>query len=328
MPNKKLLIISTVLLLIIQNLLFTENFRVRAMHSIDLGNQTKTSIIAKISYNDAISINFPKNTMFLRGLEIEVKLPQELLEYPSSIAYGLYTKPHPSPTHTTIDYSAEQINLQALPARSSAVIQIPLQQNHRLKTNSFASVLPSIYPPEEGPLIFRLFPIMKGLPNSIEDLEFIVHIKPFYIDEGAFRLSLNYPTEERFPVNIRVNEESFENTQDLCVIKPGEHHLSIVSEEYRSEVRIFTVEQAEITEIQVNLKDTMPYLFLTAPENALVFLNDDLVETIAEPIALEPKPQTVRFVIGDYEITKVFTVEKGRDYSVSMIIDVHISETP
>ena len=40
----------------------------------------------------------------------------------------------------------------------------------------------------------------------------------------------------------------------MLILKPGSHHLSIVSEDYRDEVRVFTVESARVTELKIELK--------------------------------------------------------------------------
>jgi hypothetical protein len=42
-------------------------------------NQNTQTI--EIGYNDALSIEFPKPSPFLKGVEIEIKIPQALLPY-------------------------------------------------------------------------------------------------------------------------------------------------------------------------------------------------------------------------------------------------------
>lgn len=305
-----------------------DSFRVRSMTVVSLDAANPSPAIVELGYNDAVGVVFPKDTRFLRGFEIEIKIPQDILEFPGSMAYGLYKIPSPAPDKETIDYRAEQITLQVLPSRITAVIQIPLQKNHKLKTSPYSAVLSSIQDPAAGPIVLRLLPVMKGLPENIEKLVFQTRIKPILAEEGGFSMKLAYPGPEVEPVSIRVDELLYDNPGDVLILTPGKHQLSVVSERYRSEFRVFTVEQARITEMEIELKDTAPLLFLTAPDTAAMFLDGIPVADPKTPIQLEPGEHTVRFQIGDYEVTRSLFAEKGRDYTVSMIIDVKVTESP
>jgi len=304
-----------------------DSFRVRSMTvvSLDIANPAPASV--ELGYNDAVGIVFPLDTRFLRGVEIEIRMPKEILEYSGSMAYGLYTQPAPAPAPGKIDYRADQLALQTLPSRIATVIQIPLQKNHRLKTSPYSTVLSAVVNPSSGPLVLRLLPVMKGLPENIENLIFHTRIKPLLADEGGFTLKLVYPGEEQSPVSIRVDETIYNIAEDMVILPPGTHQLSVVSEQYRSEVRMFTVEQARVTELEVALKDTTPLLFLAAPDTAEIFVDDVQIEDRTIPLQLSPGEHLVLFRIGDYELTRSVLAEKGHDYTVSMIVDIKVTES-
>lgn len=315
-------------LVFLTGLCFADTFRVRSMAlvSVDPANPNPTTV--ELGYNDAIGIIFPKDTLFLRGIEIEIKQPQGILEFPSSMAYGLYRLPNPLPDSNVIDYKGEQIILQALPSRLSTVIQIPLQQNHKLKTGPYSTLIPSIQNPNAGPLIIRLLPVMKGLPENIESLVFQIKVKPILSEQGGVRVKLSYPEKEKKAISVRIDESVIEKPEDLLLLQPGSHHLSIVSDFYRSEVRVFSIDPARITSIPIELKDVTPLLFLTAPENAGIFLDGLELTSNKQSFPLTEGEHVVRFLMGDYEITRSFVAEKGHDYTVSMTIDIKITETP
>lgn len=303
-------------------------FRVRSMTLITLDSQKPDAQVVELGYNDAIGIIFPKNTTFLKGVEIEIKIPQDILAYRNSMAYGVYRLVVPSPAATVIDYQAEQVTLQPLPSRLSFVLQIPLQKVNNLKTGPYSTVLQYVYDASKGPLLFRLLPIMKGLPENIESLTFSVKIKPILTEEGGFSLKLDYPANPPKPVSVRVDEILIPNPESMTVLAPGPHHLSVVSDDYRNEVRMFTVESARLTEVLVPLQDTTPRLQLVAPENARIFLDGEPVVNSRDSRDIAPGDHSIRFLIGDYELTKQIVVEKGKDYNVSMIIDINVTETP
>jgi len=308
--------------------LCAESFRVRSMSLVALDSQKTEAQIVALGYNDAIAIVFPASPIFLKGVEIEVKIPQGILSYRNSMAYGLYHRVKPAPSTATIDYQGEELTFQPLPSRLSFVLQVPFMNAHGLKSGPYATVLTTVYDAKKGPLLFRLLPIMKGLPEDIETMQFPVRIKPILTEEGAFRLSLAWPGNQVKPVSVRIDESLVENAEDLVFLAPGTHHLSVVSDEFRNEVRVFTIESARITELTVPLQDTAPRLFLVAPENAVIQVDGKSVENPKNPYILEPGEHAILFKIGDYELMRQITAEKGRDYTVSMVIDINVTESP
>lgn len=329
--SEKRAVIAAVFTLTLLSSAMADSFRVRSTHIAAIDASNPDAQVFELGYNDAIGIAFPQNPVFLKGVEVEIKVPQEIIEYRNSMAYGLYDKAEPAPAAGKIDYKATQITLQPLPSRLSFVLQIPLVRDHRLKTGPYATVLPSVHQPKSGPLLFRLLPVMKGLPDDIENFVFQVKIKPILSDEGGFMLSIGYPDPSGEPagdVSVRIDEKPVDNALELQVLKPGTHHLSIVSDAYRNEVRVFNVEQARVTELMVTMQDTASRLYLIAPENAVILLDGENAGIGREPRVIEPGEHSITFTIGDYEIVKQLTVEKAHDYTVSLVIDVNITESP
>jgi len=305
-----------------------DSFRVHALTSVTIDSQSPEAQTVELGYNDALGILFPKKTMFIRGVEIEIKIPQDIISYQNGMAFGLYRQIQPSPSPANIDYQAEQITMQALPSKMSFVLQIPINRRGTLKSGPYSTVLQYVHDATKGPILFRLLPIMKGLPDNIDNLKFIVKIKPILTDEGGMLLKIAYPDDPAKPVSVRVDENLVASPEEVCMLSPGNHHLSIVSDDYRNEVRVFTVESARITELSVHMQDTTPHLQLVAPENARITVDSKPVENIRDPFVIESGDHTILFKIGDYELSKQIVVEKGKDYTVSMIIDLTVTENP
>lgn len=308
--------------------LTSESFRVRSVTTLEVSGNDSETRIADIGYNDAVGILFPENTIFLRAVEIEIRIPREILRYQNSMAYGVYRNVEPAPKSGVIDYRGIQEVYQPLPSRLSFVLQIPLVADHKLKSGPYATVLERVHDPNTGPMVFRLQPVMKGLPPTIDEMTFEVRVKPLLTDEGALALRLQYPDDGGKPVRILIDEQPADRQTDLYILAPGDHHLSVVSDHYRNEVRMFTVESARITPVDIMLQDTTPTLILVAPENTAILVNDTPVENTGKPLPIEPGPYTIQFKIGDYEIIRQIVAEKGKDYTVSMQIDINVSESP
>jgi hypothetical protein len=305
-----------------------DSFRVGAMTPVYLDSQKSEAQIFEMGFSDALGIVFPKNPMFIRGVEIEIKSPQDIIAFRNSMGFAIYRQCQPFPSAKVIDYDAEQILLQSLPPKLSFVLQIPLQKNNGLKSGPYSTVLPYIHDASKGPVLFRLLPVMKGLPDNIESMKFTVKIRPILTDEGGMSLKIAYPDDKPKQVVIRVDENLVTNPDATLILPPGDHHLSIVSDDYRNEVRVFTVDSARITDVSVSMKDTTPRLNLVVPETAIVQIDGNPVESIKGSIVMVPGDHTIAFRIGDYEVSRVLAVEKGKDYTMTMIIDVTVTETP
>lgn len=321
-------ILSGLLLASATHAFAVDSFRVGTMRAVAITGQSKEAQSVELGFNDALGILFPKDTTFIRGVEIELKIPQDIAALRNSMAYGVYRQVAPAPAEGTIDYQGEQLTLQSLPSKLSFVLQFPLTKNHGLKNGPYSTVLGYVHDPAKGPLVFRLLPVMKGLPDNIESIKFTAKIRPILTDEGGMQLRLTWPTDDKKPVTVRIDEMPVDNPDQVRILAPGDHHLSIVSDEYRNEMRVFTVESARITNIAVALRDTVPHLMLIAPENALINLDGKPFTAPRESVPIEPGEHTVLFRIGDYEFSKSITAEKGKDYTITMIIDVTVTETP
>jgi len=326
--KKTALLVIVSLLILHATVPAAESFRVRSTTVVQVTVQKPDTQTIEIGYNDALSIEFPKPSPFLKGVEIEIKIPQALLPYRNSMAYGVYRSVVPAPVTGTIDYQAEQISMQPLPSRLSFVLQIPATKAHGLKTSPYATVLPYVHDPARGPLFFRLLPVMKGLPEGIETMGFVVRVKPLLSDEGALSLRIRQPGDASHPVSVRVDENLIPAPDGLIILPAGVHNLSIVSDDYRDEVRMFTVEPARVTALEVSMQGTTPTLLVVAPENAKILLDGQPLSNTRDPRELAPGDHTIQFTIGDYELTRKIQAEKGKTYTVSMLIDVTIEESP
>lgn len=307
-----------------------EPFRVGKTEIVEISSEmTQQSV--KMGYSDAVAFVFTDPLLFLQGIEIELKIPQSIIPYRNSMSYSLYEKVSPEPSKEIIDYAAEKIVMEILPSRLSFILQIPVKTPHTLKSNSYVTVVKTSQIDAHTVLLFRLMPVMKGLSDMVENAVFSLEIKPLYTNEGMLTLSFTYPHEEKKPLTVRIDENTMQNNTKPFILKPGMHHISIVSDTYRNEVRVFNIAQGKNTNLEIQLRDIAPLLSIAAPENAVIFLDEiELTVPASERVNIPTTAgvHSIRFVIGDYEIKKTVDVQNGKNYTVSLFIDAEIVETP
>jgi hypothetical protein len=326
---KKILHHCVLLLCILATQFFAsaESFRVHKTVVADIVNPADT-VRVKMGINDVLSINLPKDNYFIQGIELEIKIPSDAAAYRDAVAYSFYSDISPVPSPEIIDYNGTRLHINTFPGRLSYNVRIPVFAKHGMKDNPYSVLVPITLDTDVSSIFFRLQLVMKGTTKNLDNSVFDVSIKPSLIDYGLFKLGVLYPESEpgkQKGYTVFIDEKQVDVKKPL-LLPVGKHHLSIVSEFYRSEVRTFNVVQAETSFVEVALRDIIPLVNITVPENAQVFIDDELVEGDLSKITVVPGDHTILFKIGNYEVVKSLHAENGKTYYLSTVIDVDIVE--
>lgn len=319
-----------VILLFVCQFLFAESFRVHKTVTAEL-TETTAEVNVELGINDALYLILPEESLFLQGIEMEVKIPQMSAQYKGAIAYSLYEDIQPAPDETLIDYSGTRLHIDTFPERLSYHIQIPLKDDYSIETTPYTTMLPILLEEPVKGIFFRVQLVMKGASQELLDATFQIKVKSIFTNEGLFDLAVLYPpeleenqTESSFIVFI--DEEPIEFTGEPIILETGAHHLSIASEHFRNEVRTFNIDKAQTTFFEVQLKDIAPLLAISAPANTRFFINSVEYFDFSEPFIIEPGEHQLRFSMGDYEVVRTLEVVNGRTYNIAVLFDVEISE--
>ena len=334
--SKKICFFATILCfstLTLQN--YAESFRVHKLHNVELAGNFETKNI-KIGINDAICVNLPGDMTFIDGIEVSMKVPQIIAEWSDTVVYSAYENLNPAPSEEKIDYSGNRLSVHTIPGRLSHIINIPLKTETEIKESPYAYLLTDLQNIAEKFVFLRFQLAMKGVPESFESAMFDINIKPILLNKG--KLSLNISSPEKSSVSdevsgikqysVYIDEKLITNNPEYkgILLETGEHHLALTSESYRNEVRTFRIEQAAETKLQITLKGIEPEIKIVSPENAAVFFDNEPLENIKTPFITTPGEHSVKFIIGDYEVVKNFSVVNGRTYTVNLDINASVTE--
>jgi len=175
--------------------------------------------------------------------------------------------------------------------------------------------------------LFRLQPIEKGLPAGFDRFRFNVTARPIFSDEGAVKITTRFPPNQRNrPFTVLIDDNVINSISEEIVLKEGEHHLVIISDDYRNESRRFIIERTKVIDLTIELQDPAPLVIFEAPQNASIFMNNVPVTNTREPMTIDTGMHEVRFQIGDYTVIKTLNVQRGKTYRVSLGVDLIISE--
>lgn len=307
---------------------FSEQFRVGQIHSVDLQIQPDFKSSKNVKIIDAIAINLPEDKTFIDAVEIKMEIPESVASWRDSVACSLYEKITPEPTESQIDYFGNRVNLQVLPGKLSWILQIPLAKDNELKSDQYVTRIQKIPDVSNGFLFVRLHPIMKGMPDEVFEKNIKVTITPVLKNKGLLNLSVLSQNEQLQNCSLFIDEQPFNLTEGSAkiILDTGLHTVSVISEFYRSEVRTIRIDQAKKSDLVVELKSLDPTLIVTAPDGVKIFLDDEEFLDVNNEVKIAEGEHKVRFSVGEYDITRTLTVIKGKTYKADFTLDLQITE--
>jgi len=323
---RKAIIFLAICLLIPITQLYPESFRTTVEGSFEVTPERAAENAISLGINSSVLINLGEESRFLRGVEIEITAPQGWLQYRGSLVMMMYNNLKPHTPSGVADIDGSRIAFEAVPSRLRIVYQIPVRNRHNLRTTTAASVIQNVVQPAAFPVLFRLMAVEKGLTAEFEQLTFSVVARPILSDEGAVKLNPRFPPQLRNrPFTVLIDDKVISNISEQVVLREGEHHLVVHSDEYRTESRRFIIERAKVLDLTIELQDPTPIVIFEGPQNAVIFLNNSPVRN-REPVTLEPGQHEVKFQIGDYTVTRTLNIQRGKTYRVGIDIDLTIQE--
>jgi hypothetical protein len=304
-----------------------ESFRTRVEGRVEVTPARPSGNSVSVGIEGAVLIALGSESRFLRGIEIEITAPQAWLRYQGAIVMAMYSALNPQSPSGVADIDGTRIAYEPLPARLQIIYQIPVRQAHGLRTTTNITVPTGIIQPASFPILFRAIPAIKGLSDELENLAFSITARPIISDEGAVRIVPRYPPQLRNrPFTVLIDDNVVNNISEQLILKEGEHHLVVRSDDYRNESRRFVVERAKVIDLTIELQDPTPIVIFEAPENAQIFLNNRRITQGRDPITVEPGNHEIKFQIGDYTVIRTLTVQRGKTYRVALAVDVSVNE--
>lgn len=306
-------------------LLHGENFRVYRTHVVDLSDTESNIYKVSAGVSDAVVVKLPRDLLFWQGIAFEVKIPQIVASYTDSVAYSVYKNISPEPKAGVMDYSGQRLGIDTFPPRLSYNIKVPLVTDHKMKASPYSVLLEPILE-NNGLLFLRLQQVMKGTPAQFFEARFDISVQPVFYDKGMLHIDVIKPEGIEGSYNIFIDEKEVFDFQRGILLPSGLHHISIVSDAFRNEVRTVNLEKACHTNLVVELKDIAPTIQVIAPENTIVELDGVVLENPSNQIVVTEGEHVVKMIVGNYETIRTVLAQKGKTYTLSLSVDVKIVE--
>lgn len=327
---KKSLVTALFFVFLASPLVHAESVRVlvSGIHRVSPADQSGATV--PLSYTGSSLIMLDGDPRFFRGLQLEITAPWNFISFGESMALAIYGELDRVPGIGVADLVTRRIGTSVLPSRIRTIYQIPLREDHGLRSSPYATVLTGqALDASSFPLLFRLMPVnSKGVPQELQNMTFNLTVRPIVGNEGSLQINFVYPENlPGKPFTVLINDEVIKNPHEERLLSEGEHHLVVLSSDYRNLSSRFVIERARALELTVQLQDTTPFLVFEHPLDARVYLNNVFLPNSRSPHPVEPGIHEVRFHVSDYTVVRTVTVQRGRTYRVALHVDIVISET-
>jgi hypothetical protein len=305
----------------------SESFHILLSGGLEVSAENPDGATLSLPYNGAAVIRMGPGDRFFRGVELEISAPQTWLPYRGSLAAVFYADIDRTPVPGENDLDGRRLAYDTLPTRIKNVYQIPVRASHGFRSGPYATVIPETALPSSFPVVFRLLPVIREISDDLENMRFTLSAKPILSDEGAVRIIPRYPEQLRNrPITVLIDDVIVENIAEERLLKEGNHHLVVLSNDYRNISRRFVVERAKLLNLTVDLQDPTPLIIFEGPGNARIFLNNSPVPRDNGPVPVEPGVYEAKFILGDYTLIKTITVQRGKTYRVALTVGIDIEE--
>jgi len=334
MNRVRLVLLSFLSLLFASGMLYGENIRGLVVDEVNLEAAAGFEVTSALQLEEMVSVTLSGSSRYLKALHAEILLSNTLKEYFDSFGLVIYKKVSPRPRTGGRSFQGERIFFHYLPYLNRIYVTIPTvppgeQEQPAGSSAAMGSFrLEEPVSPEEFPLLIAVIPLMKGIPNSIQDKEFFLTLRPLLIKKGLLELILQYPpgTEGEI-LEVSIDGRPLETFDGPLEVESGIHSLLIRSEAFKEVNATVAIESGKTSRMDIILEELAIGLTLEAPEEAEVYLDGEKMGNHGRTVyPLEPGGHLVRIKIGDYSISKKFTARPGKNYHISCVFDIIINE--
>lgn len=297
------------------------------------GKTVKLSISSKgtqssesVGINESLIIELPSDMTFIDGIEISFRIPPEVAMKKGSVLWSFYDNLFPSPNTNTVDYSGQKGASGSFGNSYSLTIKIPLNKSTSIKKDAYSVFIDNVPEIIDGKLFLRLQQSPSFSSYDLSSARFKVTAKPIYIKKGTLVVETTFPDEIQHPYTLIIDGNIVPQNGDGILLSQGIHNVSLMSDFYRNEQRTVSIEQATKHILKINFKSFIPTVRFAAPEGTKVFMDGEYISNTTVPQEVSQGEHSVRFVFGNYEVIKTFSVLNGCTYTVSVTMDATITE--
>ncbi len=285
--------------------------------------QEEFSEAVAFTLEDLVFITVPQESPFVDGLELEIQVPREARNYREALSLNLYQDISPQPGAKQKNYTARNAHMAFLPETSRFYIRIPVVYDHSLTASGDTEVLNEPILPTHFPLALTLLPLMKGIPDAAFSVELLVRARPLLRDEGKLELTVDHGSIAADDFSIFLDGKPQDQREGAFLLPTGIHEILVEAPGGHRQAEEFVILQGQTNHLTITLEESLPRLSIEIPQDAEVLLDGSPPNAESGvPFEISPGKHTILFRLGEYKLTKEFTLQRGDKAQISLNMEI------
>jgi hypothetical protein len=281
---------------------------------------------------ELVIIDIADDLRFLDAIEIELTSPPAVAQVAGAVSLLLIAHAETSDGDGVIDVVGEELIQRPIRQAGKSFYQILLQSGANPDRSAATVRVSDIIDSTSLPIVLSVVTRMKGLAPDLYNSDFRVSVSPVTRDIGA--LQLEYLLEDGSELapglqspgfSLRINGNRVDVSSEY-LLPPGLHRIALQSDRYDDFEVTVGVERGRETLVRVPLTISLATVAYTAPREAVLYVNGELLPGSSGDFTVEPGEHTITMVMDDYTVTRRFVVEERKTYSLSLSMNIVIEE--
>ncbi len=323
-------IIRFVLAAVLGACAFAETIRGLSTSLVTLEARPDLQPSLNLRADDLAAFALPRDARFLRAIVAEVVISEPLRRYADSFAVAVYSDLRPAPNRGERVYEGRRVLLRVLPLATRVFVRVPVLAGAAGTPDAGPEPVISaeVVAAERFPIVLVIQPIMKGIPDSMLERPFFVTVRAEILNRGLMDLRIIRPSGyEREPYRLLLDGKAVEAGAAPLEVEAGVHRLEVFSDSFQTETASFAVSPGQTAALEIALRPAASWLTVDAVAGAVVYLDGERLDAApGQKRQLTEGTHTVRFKIGETNVSRSIEVRKGRSYHVSLALDVVVKE--
>ncbi len=294
---------------------------------------TSEARLDNVAIESITLIELTGDLRFYDAVELELSSPSAISEFPGAVELNLLGPVNVNESDDIATISGPELITEPLVRSGKTFYQIVLRNDARPDASPAVVQIGNVVPATTFPLAITMITRMKGLSESINNAEFVLSARAVPRDIGA--VTIAYPLEDGTsydPASARAPDfqlfldgDEVEPASEFLV-SPGLHRFRLVSDRFDNQEITVGVERGVNQLVQLPLNVAMATVTYSAPRGATVFVNGEQVAGASGDFTVPPGDHTIVVVVGDYTVTRRFSVGEKRTYSIAVTMDIAVEE--
>lgn len=292
------------------------------------------AVRAEFGLDEIVLLHADGDPRFFDAVELEIVVPAAVSEFPGALTLLVTTTGTISERAGVAEINGVPVFSQPLLRPGKLIVQIPLHDRAETTASAAVSVLDEPVPVQAFPLAATLLSPMKGAPASISGARVQITMSPVSRRIGSVSVRYLLDDGSAFPTASRLTPEfsvaidgSAVDVLDEYLLEPGLHRISLSSERYQDQELTFGVERGRRITVDVPLLPALATVSYTTPRGSRVYLDGRTLSGASGDFTATPGEHTIVVVVGDYTVTRRFSVKEGQRYNLSVTMDLVVEET-